>query len=165
MLDFATGYELQFFVFYFAPIALVAWNMRLSWGLFMAFACAGTWFAVDRLSGHTYSSYFYPHWNTAIRLASFLTIAYTINKVQRVLIKERLLNAELTQALVQVKQLSGLLPICASCKSIRNDEGYWEQIESYVGTHSDAEFSHGICPDCMKKLYPEYCDKKGAVEE
>jgi PAS domain-containing protein len=65
---------------------------------------------------------------------------------------------ELKGALDKVKQLSGLLPICASCKKIRDDKGYWTQIEAYIHTHSEAEFSHGICPDCLKKLYPEYCD-------
>ena len=58
-------------------------------------------------------------------------------------------------ALKEIKTLSGLLPICASCKKIRDDEGYWRQIESYIGEHSNAEFSHGICPDCAKKLYPD----------
>ena len=54
-----------------------------------------------------------------------------------------------------MKQLSGFLPICASCKRIRDDTGYWNQIESYISAHSEAQFSHGICPDCIKKLYPE----------
>jgi len=62
---------------------------------------------------------------------------------------------ELTEALANVKTLKGLLPICASCKKIRDDKGYWTQIESYIYKHSDAEFSHGICPDCARKLYPE----------
>ena len=62
---------------------------------------------------------------------------------------------ELTEALGNIKTLTGLLPICASCKKIRDDQGYWTQIESYIHKHSDAEFSHGICPDCSKKLYPE----------
>lgn len=65
------------------------------------------------------------------------------------------LIAELQAALEQVKQLSGLLPICASCKKIRDDNGSWNQIESYIHDHSEAEFSHGLCPDCAKKLYPE----------
>jgi PAS domain S-box-containing protein len=70
---------------------------------------------------------------------------------------ERLrLITELTDALKRVKTLNGLLPICASCKKIRNDEGYWEQVEIYIRSRSDAEFTHGICPDCVKELYPEY---------
>jgi hypothetical protein len=54
-----------------------------------------------------------------------------------------------------LKILSGLLPICASCKKIRDDSGYWNQIESYIHKHSNAEFSHSICPECAKKLYPD----------
>ncbi len=69
--------------------------------------------------------------------------------------KENLIN-KLQETLSQVKQLSGFLPICASCKKIRDDKGYWNQIESYIKEHSEAEFSHGICPDCAKRLYPDY---------
>jgi PAS domain S-box-containing protein len=65
---------------------------------------------------------------------------------------------ELQEALAQVKTLSGLLPICANCKRIRNDHGYWESVEVYVRDHSDAEFSHAICPDCMRALYPDFCE-------
>jgi len=67
---------------------------------------------------------------------------------------------ELQIALSQVNQLSGLLPICASCKKIRDDKGYWNQIESYIIKHSEADFSHGICPDCYKDLYPELVNNK-----
>ncbi len=62
------------------------------------------------------------------------------------------------QALAEVHQLSGLLPICAHCKKIRNDAGYWERIDRYLASHSAAHFSHGICPDCMRELYPEVAD-------
>ncbi len=65
------------------------------------------------------------------------------------------LIVELKEALAKVKTLSGLLPICAWCKNIRNDEGYWQAVEQYVGEHTTAEFTHGICPDCIKKYYPE----------
>ncbi|WP_319521206.1 cache domain-containing protein [uncultured Desulfosarcina sp.] len=62
---------------------------------------------------------------------------------------------EKTQAaMAEIKQLKGLLPICSNCKKIRDDSGYWNQIESFIREHSEAEFSHGICPDCVKKLYP-----------
>jgi PAS domain S-box-containing protein len=67
--------------------------------------------------------------------------------------KERLID-KLQKALSEVKTLRGFLPICASCKKIRDDKGYWNQIESYIRNHSEAEFSHGICPDCARRLYP-----------
>jgi len=63
-------------------------------------------------------------------------------------------NEELQQALKEVKVLRGLIPICASCKKIRNDGGFWQQLEEYLSEHSEAEFSHGLCQPCIKKLYP-----------
>jgi hypothetical protein len=68
--------------------------------------------------------------------------------------RERLIG-ELREALAKVKLLSGFIPICASCKKIRDDAGYWQQIEVYIRDHSEAQFSHGICPDCGKRLYGE----------
>lgn len=69
-------------------------------------------------------------------------------------------NASLQQALAEVKQLSGFLPICASCKKIRDDQGSWKQIEAYISEHSEAEFSHSMCPKCAKEFYPEFYPSK-----
>lgn len=75
---------------------------------------------------------------------------------RKLLEKEReKLITDLQRALDEVKTLHGLLPICASCKKIRGDNGYWNQIENYISEHSHVQFSHGICPDCIKKLYPD----------
>ena len=68
--------------------------------------------------------------------------------------REKLI-CELQEALASIKILRGMLPICSSCKKIRDDKGYWNQIESYIRDHTEAEFTHGICPECMKKLYPD----------
>ena len=79
------------------------------------------------------------------------------NELHERKIMEKVLHeewAKLDEALANVKTLSGLLPICASCKKIRDDSGYWNQIEVYIHEHSEAEFSHGLCPDCAEKLYP-----------
>lgn len=72
------------------------------------------------------------------------------------------LEMELMEAQAQVKTLGGLLPICAHCKKIRDDQGYWQRIEAYLERHSEASFTHGICPQCVRELYPEYVN---AVEE
>lgn len=69
--------------------------------------------------------------------------------------KERLIE-ELQEALANIKKLQGLIPICSSCKKIRDDKGYWNQLEVYFQEHSDAMFSHSFCPECMEKLYPEW---------
>jgi hypothetical protein len=63
---------------------------------------------------------------------------------------------DLQKALSEVKTLKGIFPICASCKKIRDDKGYWNQVEVYIRDRSEAEFSPGICPDCMKKLYGDF---------
>ena len=80
---------------------------------------------------------------------------YQASEMQRVILSRKneelkKLNFELQNALDKVKQLQGMLPICANCKKIRTDEGYWEQIEEYISEHSDAIFTHGLCPDCME---------------
>jgi hypothetical protein len=115
--------------------------------------------------------------NQLINVGTFTVVAYILSRIlflysrkdftNRLLIqeqsdeinrqnreKEKLIR-ELRSALDEVKTLSGFLPICASCKKIRDDEGYWNQLESYLQKHSNAQFSHGYCPDCAKKIYFE----------
>lgn len=88
------------------------------------------------------------------RVTSVICISKNITERKKAEEEREKLISELQQALAQIRTLSGLLPICAHCKKIRNDKGYWTQIELYIREHSDAEFSHGICPDCARKLYP-----------
>ena len=82
------------------------------------------------------------------------TLRFAIERHHQKKVRDELI-AELTEALGRVKILSGLLPICASCKSVRDDRGYWERVEDYIERHSEAKFSHGICPACLKSDYPE----------
>ncbi|MCB0194622.1 MAG: response regulator [Anaerolineae bacterium] len=70
-------------------------------------------------------------------------------------------NAELQTALNQIQTLKGLLPICAQCKKIRDDKGYWHEVEVYIREHSDADFSHGLCPHCLRALYPDFYSGTG----
>jgi hypothetical protein len=85
-----------------------------------------------------------------------LTVAQQEIERRKVAEKERDdVIRELKKTLSEVKVLRGLIPICSSCKRIRDDKGYWNQIESYIKKHSEAEFSHGICPECIEKLYPD----------
>lgn len=90
------------------------------------------------------------------RVVGFSAIERDITERKRE--EEERLNMinELREAFGNIKTLRGLLPICASCKKIRDDHGYWQKVESYISAHSEAAFTHGICPDCMKLLYPDY---------
>ena len=90
------------------------------------------------------------------KLVAVITTFRDISDRKRTEQEREQLISELRESLAKVKTLSGLLPICASCKKIRDDKGYWTRIEAYVSQHSDAEFSHGLCPECADKIYKEY---------
>jgi PAS domain S-box-containing protein len=85
------------------------------------------------------------------RMASFIDIT---RRKEIEADREKLID-KLQDALAKIKTLRGIIPICAACKKIRDDKGYWNQLESYIKEHSEADFSHGICPECAKELYPE----------
>jgi len=108
---------------------------------------------------------------TQVSIASNDEVGALANTFNSMAQKRRQIEAEreelirnLQEALAKVKLLSGFLPICTSCKKIRDDRGYWNQIESYISTHSDVEFSHSVCPECAKKLYPDLVDDDGNVK-
>jgi PAS domain S-box-containing protein len=94
------------------------------------------------------------------QISGLVGITREVTELMKVQAERERLITELQDALADVKLLSGLVPICASCKKIRDDQGYWTQIESYIQDRSDAKFSHSICPDCAAKLYPGYNLKK-----
>lgn len=95
------------------------------------------------------------NWKSGDRMFYAGIIRDISKRKQREKEREALID-NLKTSLARVRKLSGLLPICASCKKIRDDKGYWNQIEAYIRDHSEAEFSHGICPECTRKLYPQY---------
>lgn len=96
-------------------------------------------------------------------------VTFNITKSQNILIEKNSLILNLEKANSQIKTLRGIIPICSNCKNIRDDEGYWKQIEVYIQKHSGALFSHGICPECSEKLYGDedwYIEmKKGKKKE
>lgn len=83
-------------------------------------------------------------------------VARDVTERKRMEVEREKLILELKEALLRVRTLSGLLPICSSCKKIRDDDGRWQPLEDYVREHSEAEFTHTICPECAKKTYPNY---------
>jgi DNA-binding response OmpR family regulator len=91
---------------------------------------------------------------------SEITPQYLLRTV-RYAIERGKLRRELVGALDRIQHLEGLLPICSSCKKVRDEEGIWEQIEKYLAEHVDAHFTHTLCPDCIKRLYPELADEEG----
>jgi DNA-binding response OmpR family regulator len=89
------------------------------------------------------------------RVKTHLTLRHLQKDVEGKNTQLRKLNRDLQRALDEIKTLRGIIPICANCKKIRNDDDSWQRIEKYISDHSEAVFSHSICPDCAKKLYPD----------
>jgi len=98
------------------------------------------------------------HYYEATRNESEEKLLKEIGLRKKIEVKNKRLIYELETSIEKVKQLSSFLPICSSCKSIRDDNGYWEQIEDYVSKHSDTQFSHSLCPSCVQELYPDFSD-------
>lgn len=151
VIDTVTGYELNFFVFYFVPVSLSAWRLGRNGASAFAFLCAAVWACSDYLAGHPYSTVWFGVWNTAIRLISFLAIGWSIAKIGVLLERERKTAEALRQSMSEIKVLKSFLPICAECKKIRDEQGEWHPLESYISQNANTSFSHGYCPACARK--------------
>jgi len=99
-----------------------------------------------------------PMFDAAGKATRGVHIAYDITKRKQAERERERLITELTEALAQVKTLSGIIPICMYCKGIRDDQGYWNQLEKFISEHSEAKFSHSLCPKCLKEKFPELAD-------
>lgn len=138
--DFFAGPDIQFPITFIFPVALAAWHRGLRWGLFFAVAQPVARFAV----------YFYevPPWpvsvaiiNLLIRILVLCTFAWLV--------------AQTVQQRRRIAALEGLLPVCAWCGKIRDEKGSWQSLDRYLFEHAELDFTHGICPDCQRKLLPE----------
>jgi len=92
-----------------------------------------------------------------IHAIAFLTliVGYTLIALGLIFLNSQRIEYDLRKALEEVNTLEGIIPICSNCKKIRDDDGYWDQVDSYLSAHTHVHFSHSICPECVSKLYPE----------
>ncbi len=150
LLQTLTGTKVAMAPFYLIPIALVTLRSTRTAGLLTSIVCGVMWISMDVRSPE-YRFLWLDAWNNLLRVGVFVSSALLLARLKGDMVREMKLNADLQAALAEVKQLSGLLPICAWCKRIRDDEGDWQQIETYITIHSEADFTHGICPDCARK--------------
>jgi len=160
--DYLTGYEISVSVFYLAPISLATWYGGQSSGIVVAIAGAIAWLIADIGAGHKFSHPVFPLWNAGVLLASFVIMVIILERLKRVNEKQTQIVSELREALDNVKTLKGMIPICAWCKKIRDDEGYWREVEAYITMNSDASFTHGMCRDCRERIKEQHryqCEK------
>jgi len=144
-IDFVTGPIVQFPIAYVLPVALAAWFSGLFWGLLYAI--------VLPLARLLFSTIWFLPWtiteasiNTAIRIIVLALLVFLVDRISQ---DRRKLEKKVTI-------LEGLLPICAFCKKIRDETQQWQPLEHYIEKHSEAEFSHGFCPECIEKHYGKY---------
>jgi glucose-6-phosphate-specific signal transduction histidine kinase len=149
--DYLTGIEIDFTLFYLIPVFVLTWTISRRAGILTAMLCALVWAVVDHF-GRPELQVVRALWNIAIQFGVFVTFAYALSRIQEGMIEQRRLNTELQAALAEVKKLSGLLPICAWCRRIREGDGAWVQLESYIVSHSEADFTHSICPECAERV-------------
>jgi len=110
-------------------------------------------------SGRAFQSHVEPFLDPQGQVCGVIGIALDITERKAAEHEREQLIGQLQEALASIKTLRGLVPICAACKKIRDDGGYWNQLESYLHSHTEAEFSHGICPECARQLYGEFYDE------
>ena len=117
-------------------------------------------FEIDGLKGRRLwlETHAVPLYDERNEVVSLLAITRDITEKKILECQKDKLITSLKEALGKVRTLSGFLPICSSCKKVRDDKGYWNQIEAYIRDHSEAEFTHSMCPDCVKRFYPHYHD-------
>ncbi len=156
VVDWQTGFELNFFVFYFIPISISAWIFGIELSIIISMLCSIVWFVAGNQTGYIYPSNFIAVWNTVIRLFSFIIISYSTANINKLYILSKTNYNNLQNALLQIKTLESFLSICCVCKKIRNEKGNWQQIESYISDHANTVFSHGYCPECGKKAMEQF---------
>ncbi len=159
VVDRLTGVELGFFIFYLIPISILAWHIGRFSAVLMSAASGLIWAWANLEMLQQYSSPFFGFWHAFIRFLSFLAMAVSLSRIKADLDRQMKLNADLSKALAEVKELKGLLAICSSCRRVRDDQGHWQPVEAYLHTHTDVEVSRSLCPECAQKLYPHLFGK------
>lgn len=158
--DVWSGQELSVAVFYVLVVGSLAWTRGRTAGVVVAIVSAAIGVAADHLTSEpafelssSFSHAAVPWWNGAARLIVNLGVGITIAALRETIRTREVLVDELRQALAEVQTLRGLLPICAWCKKIRDEEheGSWVSVEQYLTQRTSAEFTHGICPECAER--------------
>jgi hypothetical protein len=141
--------QLSFGTMYILPVAWATWSGGLRWGLAAGFAAAAAWGIGNYATSKVYDQVGYRVWTMANDVLIYCFLAWLVDRFRRVLDEQRAAAEDLQKALDELRTLEGLFPVCAWCKRVRDDQGYWSQIEDYLAKQRGALVSHGICPECM----------------
>lgn len=161
LLDYWTGFGYRMKIFYLVPISYVTWYVGKMYGSAFSIAAVMTMLNPRMASGTNSDGVTAIIWNMAAYFAFFVIVILLLSKLRSTMQQLEGFITKMQNALNAVQELSGILPICANCKKIRDDEGYWHDVDVYISRHTKAEFTHGICAECANKLYPSLFDKMG----
>ncbi len=150
--DVCTPWELGFTAFYMLPVLWIAWNRGIHEGVAMALLSGLAFYIVDRTSGQPFSREFYRVWTVLNHEGTYLVAAWAVGGLSQGLRTQRALAGRLESALAEVKELKGYLAVCAWCHAIRDEDGHWQPMEVFLASHTHATTTHGICPDCARRM-------------
>jgi hypothetical protein len=153
--DVSMSWEFGFSAFYLLPVIWLAWSRGSREGIGMALLAGAAWYAADLLNGRPFTAEFYRIWDELNHLLSYLLAAWVVGALRREILGQQALNQQLSAAMTEVRELKGLLPVCAWCHNIRDDEGQWHSMEVFLTSRTKASTTHGICPACEDKLHKE----------
>ncbi len=157
LIDYVTSYDLLFFVFYFAPVCLCAWNLSLRETLMMAVVCALAWFVVDVAEHHPYSHPAYRYWNALVCFVAFASIGFALNRLHQSLTEQSRARAELSKTLEELqhstreiqKLRDNIQVVCAWTKRIKVD-GKWIPFDQFLSSSLHVKVSHGVSPEAFE---------------
>jgi len=151
LIDIYAPPEVEFSAFYLAPVIWLAWSRGIREGLSMALIAGAGWYLHDVVSGRPTSSEVFRAWDALNHQLSYLLAAWVVGALRREVFAQQLLNQKLNQSMSEVRELKGLLPVCAWCHHIRDEEGEWHTMETFLVKRTRAAATHGICPSCLAK--------------
>jgi hypothetical protein len=155
--DSVTAWYYIFDFFYLLPLSLTTVYLGKRWGYLMSLLCTAVWTLAMTTQGHPLvlhhpePSWLIWAWNFLMRMVIQSSFVWLLDRLVTEAARQKRQASELRAALDQVNQLRALIPICAWCKKVRNDAGYWQQVDHYLQERDLATFTHGICPDCEHK--------------
>jgi K+-sensing histidine kinase KdpD len=164
-LDIQTGFQLKLGPFYLLPVLLMTWVGGMAQGLVAAVLAATIWRGIDLVFRPASMPVWILTFDALIHLLSFAAVSLFVSWARSLVMRERKLVHDLSDFLANVRELEGLLPMCAWCKKVRDDKGYWQQIETYISQHTKADWTHGICPECQAKFMESQGHLLGEPEE
>lgn len=154
-LEIQTGFGIRLGPAYVIPAAIIGWCYGYRFGSISAIILIATWQTIDAVGASRTLPLVAHIANLMIRTTALGVVSLGSAWARYMLERQKRLTVELQKAIEKVQVLEGLLPICAWCKRVRNDRGTWELIEAYVSEHSNATWTHSICPECKQKMLRE----------